>query len=148
MNCCVWPAKMEGDAGVTATDTSCAAVTVSVVEPEIFVAGSTALTVVVPTDAVVANPFEDSAFERVATAGVDELHVTVDVRSSVVPLVYVPVAANCLVRPSGTLGDDGAIAMETSCADVTPSVVEPAIWVAGSTALIVVVPTTPAVATP
>jgi hypothetical protein len=123
-------------------------VTVNVVEPEIFVAGSTPLTVVVPTDAVVANPFEDTTFERVATAGADEIQVTVDVRSSVVPLVYVPVAASCFVRPSGTLGDEGAIAIETSCADVTVSVVEPVIWVAGSTAAIVVVPTTPAVATP
>ena len=122
--------------------------TVNVVEPEVCVAGSAALTVVVPRDAVVASPSEDAAFEMVATLVLDELHVTVEVRSWVVPFVYVPVAMNCLVRPSGTLGDEGVIAIETSCAAVTVSVVDASMWVVGSIAVIVVAPITPLVATP
>jgi len=44
--------------GVTEMDTSVAAVTVKVVVPDIFVAGSVAVTVVVPADADVALPRE------------------------------------------------------------------------------------------
>jgi hypothetical protein len=81
VNCCVWPAEIVGDAGVTTTDTSCAAVTVNVVEPETFVAGSTALRVVVPTRLAVATPRVPAAFEMLAMEGLEDCHVTVALRS-------------------------------------------------------------------
>jgi len=81
VNCCVCPAEIVDDAGVTATDRSCAAVTVNVVEPEMFVGGSTALRVVVPTRPAVAMPREPAAFEMLAMEGLDDCHVTVAVRS-------------------------------------------------------------------
>lgn len=148
MNCCVSPSGTEGVAGVTLIDTIVAAVTVNGVAPEMCVVGSLAVMVVAPTDAVVASPFDPPALEMLATAPADELHVTVDVRSCVVELLYVPVAVNCRVRPSGTLVDAGVTAIETSCAAVTVSVAEPEMFVAGSRAVMVVVPITPAVATP
>ncbi|MBA7684674.1 hypothetical protein ES703_93080 [subsurface metagenome] len=59
-----------------------------------------------------------------------------------------PVAVNCCVLPSGTVGLAGVTVMETSSAAVTVRVVEPLIPVAGSVAVIVVVPGARAVARP
>ncbi|MBA7684673.1 hypothetical protein ES703_93079 [subsurface metagenome] len=55
---------------------------------------------------------------------------------------------NCCVLPSGTVGLAGVTVMETSSAAVTVRVVEPLISVAGSVAVIVVVPGARAVARP
>jgi hypothetical protein len=43
----------------------------------------------------------------VATLAVPELHVTEVVRSAVEPSLYVPLAANCCVRPAATEGEAG-----------------------------------------
>ena len=80
---------IEGFAGVTATDTSVAAVTVSVVLPEME--PEVARIVVEPVPTAVARP----AVLIVATVPAEELHVAVLVRSCVVPSLNVPVALNC-----------------------------------------------------
>ena len=80
---------MEAFAGVTATDTSVEAVTVSVVLPEIEPV--VARMVVDPVPIAVATP----AALIVATVAAEELHVAVLVRFCVVPSVKVPVAVNC-----------------------------------------------------
>ena len=79
---------MEAFAGVTATDTSVEAVTVSVVLPEIEPV--VARMVVDPVPIAVATP----AALIVATVAAEELHVAVLVRFCVVPSVNVPVAVN------------------------------------------------------
>jgi hypothetical protein len=82
INCWVVPRAILGLTGVTAMDTSVAAVTVNVVLPEIVPA--VAVIVVIPTDNEVASPLEPAALLMVATAGTDELQITVDVRFCVV----------------------------------------------------------------
>ena len=93
VNCCVVPSAMEGFAGVTAIETTTAAVTVKVVlaltEPEVAVIFAK------PVPTVVANPCEPDALLIVATAVVPELHSTVLVMSCVLLSVNVPVAVNC-----------------------------------------------------
>ena len=74
-------------------DTSVAAVTVNVVLPEI--SPDVAVIVVRPTDAEAAKPLEPAALLMVATAGAEELQITVDVRFCVVKSAYRPVAINC-----------------------------------------------------
>jgi hypothetical protein len=80
---------MEAFAGVTATDTSVEAITVSVVLPEIEPV--VARMVVEPVPIAVATP----AALIVATVPAEELHVEVLVRFCVVPSLNVPVAVNC-----------------------------------------------------
>jgi hypothetical protein len=63
----------------------------------------------------------------VATPGVSELHCTVPVMFCELPSVYVPVAVNCSVVPSGIDGIAGVTAIETSTAGVTVTVVDPEI---------------------
>ncbi len=70
MNCCVRPAATEGFTGVTAIDTSVAAVTVSVVLPEI--APLVADIVVPPAFSADAKP----AALIVAVVVLDDAHVT------------------------------------------------------------------------
>jgi len=81
VNCWVVPDVIEGFAGVTAIDTRVAAVTVRVVDP--LTVPELAPIVVVPTVAPVARP----PLEIVATAGDEELQVTVLVRFCVLPSV-------------------------------------------------------------
>jgi hypothetical protein len=74
MNCCVCPLTMLGFAGVTARETSVAAVTVNTVEPPI--APEVALMALVPTPTPVASP----PAAIVAAAGVADVQVTEFVR--------------------------------------------------------------------
>src|SRR5271166_4381095 len=74
VNCCVPPAATDGFTGVTAMDTSVAAVTVSVVLAEM--APLVAEIVVLPTFNADAKP----ALLMVAVAVLDEAHVTLAVR--------------------------------------------------------------------
>ena len=90
-------------------DTSLASVTVNVVEPEIFVAESVAVIVVVPADADVALPIKPEAMLTVATSATEELQVTMVVMSCVVLSEYVPVAVNCCVVPLAMVGFVGVI---------------------------------------
>jgi len=87
VNCCVKPAgltEMLGLAGVTAMETSVALVAVRVVVPEIV--PRVAVIVVEPAAAADAIPLEPTALLMVALEVSDELHVTADVKSWVVPL--------------------------------------------------------------
>jgi len=70
---------IDGFAGVTAIETTVAGVTVRVVDP--LTVPELAATVVVPTPVPVARP----TLEMVATAGAEELQVTVLVRFWVLP---------------------------------------------------------------
>ena len=83
------PLATEGFAGVTATETSVAAVTVRLVLPEME--PEVARMVVDPVPTAVARP----AVLIVATVPAEELHVAVLVRFCVVPSLKVPVAVNC-----------------------------------------------------
>ncbi len=83
MNCLVVPSAMLGLAGVTAIETSDAAVTVSVVEPEM--PPDTAVIVVEPVATEVARPLEPAALLIVATPVLEELQVADAVRFCVVP---------------------------------------------------------------
>jgi hypothetical protein len=89
---------MVGVAGVTAMETSVAAVTVSVVAP--LTPPEAAVIADVPAVFVVARP----PLEMVATPAVPEVQVAVVVRSLVELSLYVPIAVNCLVRPAATEG--------------------------------------------
>jgi hypothetical protein len=84
---------MDGFVGVTAMETSVAAVTVNVVEPD--TEPDVAPMVVVPTLAPVARPLLPAALLTVATFALEEAQVTDAVRSCVVASEYVPVAVNC-----------------------------------------------------
>ena len=70
---------MLGFAGVTAIETSVAGVTVSKVEP--WIAPCAAVTVTVPVPSAVASPSKPAALLTLASAGLDELHNAVAVRS-------------------------------------------------------------------
>jgi hypothetical protein len=119
VNCCVRPAATEGFTGVTAIDTSVAAVTVSVVLPEM--APLVALMVVPPAFSADAKPVA----LIVAVVVLDDAHVTLAVMFCVELSLYVPVAVNCCVLPAATEGFTGVTAIDTSVAAVTVSVVLP-----------------------
>ena len=74
VNICVAPFAIEGLPGVTAIDTNVAAVTVSVVDPDIL--PDNAWIVVAPVVTEVASPFEPAALLTVAMLADDELQVT------------------------------------------------------------------------
>ncbi len=131
---------MLGFAGVTAIDSSAAAVTVSTVEPLIPL--KVALMVDVTVDTAVARP----ALEIVATELVADAQVTWLVKFCVELSEYVPVAVNCSVSPLGRLGFAGVTAIDSSAAAVTVSTVEPLIPL--KVALMVEGPVATAVARP
>jgi len=89
--CCVEFKPSEMLAGVAAIDSSTGAVTVRDVVPRIL--PDVAEIVVLPATSVVAKP----EMLTVATVIVLEAHMTLAVRSCVVPSEYVPVAVNCSV---------------------------------------------------
>ena len=93
LNCCVRPFAMLGFVGVTAIDTSAAAVTFKVVEPDI--APKVAVISDEPVAAVVARPLLPAALLMVATLGVADIQVTMVVSGWVLLSVYTPVAVNC-----------------------------------------------------
>ena len=140
MNCCVEPSGRVGIAGVTAIETSTAAVTVTVVEPVIV--PEVAVTVVLPKDTLLATP----RLFTVAMVGVALLQVTVVVKFRVLPSLYVPVAVNGRVVPKANDGFAGVTAIETKTGCPTVSVAEPAIE--PEAAVIVAVPTLAPVARP
>jgi len=140
VNCSVVPFTIEGSAGVTAIDTSVAAVTVKVVDP--VMAPETACIWLVPTATAVAKP----PAAIVATVVVTELQVAVLVKFCVELSEKVPVAVNCSVLPFAIEGFAGVTAMDTSVAAVTVRVVDPVM--PPETALIVLVPVATPVANP
>jgi len=123
VNCSFVPLAMLGFGGVIASETRVAADTVSGVEPDTL--PSVALTVVMPCAVAVARPLEPEALLIESSVEEAELQVTWEVRFWVVPSLYVPIAVNCSVSPSGTVELVGVTAMDTSVAAVTVSGAEP-----------------------
>jgi hypothetical protein len=119
VNCSFVPFAIEGFAGVTAIDTSVAAVTVRVVEP--VMPPETALIVLVPAATPVANP----PAVIVATPAVTELQAAVPVKFSVELSENVPVAVNCSFVPFAIEGFAGVTAIDTSVGAVTVRFVDP-----------------------
>jgi hypothetical protein len=122
VNWSVVPGAIEAVTGVTPIDTNVAAVAVSVAEP--LTEPNVAVIVAVPGSTLVASPIVE---EMVATVGALELHCTLPVMSWVLPSLNVPVAVNCCVTPSGSVGIAGVTAIETRVADVTVTFAEPLI---------------------
>jgi hypothetical protein len=144
VNCCVVPNAIDGVAGVTANDTSTAAVTVSVVDP--LTPPTLAVMFALPTPTPLATPGVGPPVVIVLTPGVSELHSTVLVMFCVLPSVYVPVAVKACVVPSEMTGTAGVTAIETSTAGVTVTVVEPLI--VPNVAVTLVLPKATLLATP
>src|SRR5262245_13333501 len=95
---------------------------VSVVVP--LTAPRVAEIVVVPDATAVARPEP----LIVATAELDDAHVTCDVTFCMLPSEYVPVAVNCWVAPTETVGEVGVTAIELNVGAVmvTPTAVDAA----------------------
>lgn len=93
VNCRFVPLAILELAGVIASDTSVAPVTVNIVVPEIL--PNTAVIVLEPTDTGVVNPLKPAALLMEATPALEELQVTMLVKFCVVLSEYVPVAVNC-----------------------------------------------------
>lgn len=106
VNCFVVPTAIVEFAGVTAIETSVAALTVRealpVTPPEV------ALMVVLPAPTAVAKPETLIA----ATPGVEDDHVS-EVSNCVLPSSKLPTALNCWVVPSAIVGVAGLTAMES-----------------------------------
>jgi len=142
------PTGMLGLAGVTAREDRVAVFTVRVVLPEVL--PEVAVMVVVPVETAKPRPL----LSIVATDGLDELQVTCVVISMLVPLLYVPMALNCCMAPTGILGLTGTTAMEDRVAEVTVRVVLPEVPLvekllgAVEAAVMVTVPMEAAVARP
>src|ERR1039458_3653414 len=77
--CSVWPTPMESATGATEMDNRTAGITVSRPEPAIWVEGSVAVIPVIPVAMPVARP----SVEIDDVVGLDDAHVTVEVRSLV-----------------------------------------------------------------
>jgi hypothetical protein len=118
VNCWLAPFDKKGFSGVTEILTRAAGLTESVADPEIE--PDSAVIVVVPTLLLTATPLAPI----VATAGVEDIHVTEVVIALVLPSVYVPVAMNCCDVPRAIEGDNGVTARDTNVALVTVSVAE------------------------
>ena len=122
-----------------------ALVTLSFVESAFPVATSVAVIVAVPAVNAVACPVAGS---MLATARSEEIQVTDDVFTTDVLSEFFPVATNCNSSPFAILGLTGVTDRDERVAAVTVNVVDAAVPVAGSMAVIVVFPTDNAVATP
>ena len=114
---------MLGIAGVTVIDTNAAGVTVKVVEP--LTLPAVAVIVVCPSETLAAWPVFGVVALMVATLGADEFHTTAVVMSSVLPSLYVAMAANCWFVPSAMDAFAGVTAIDTMVAGVTVRLLEP-----------------------
>ena len=108
---------MLGLAGVTATETSAAALTVRLPEPEM--PPEAAVMVVVPAAPAVARPWDPAVLLMTAAAVFEDVQVTAFVIFWVVASEKVPVAINCCEVPLTIVASDGVTAMETSVARFT-----------------------------
>jgi len=110
-NCCVFPTKFVGFAGVTAMEFNVGgALTVNSVFP--LVDPSVADIVLVPTATADARP----PLLIVATPVLPDAHVATLVRLDVLPSEYVAVAVNCRVVPVKLVGLAGLTAIELKVA--------------------------------
>jgi len=124
VNCCVFPATMEGDAGVTAIEVSVTPAGVTVKESfGLTILPCVAVICVVPAATPEASPV---AAPIVANAVFDDFHVTLVVMLLVELSLYVPVAVNCCVAPAAMEGVAGVTAIDCNvAAELTVSVAAP-----------------------
>jgi hypothetical protein len=120
VNCWVVPAAMDADPGRTLIETSVAAVTFSVVEPE--TPPELAVIIVLPAPVPEASPEP----LMVATETTVEVQFTL-VNTCELPSLKVPVAMNCCPAPSTMVGANGVTVIDASVAAVTPRLAEPVI---------------------
>ncbi len=106
VNCLVVPTAMLEFAGVTAMETSVAAVTVSDAVP--LTPPDVAVMVAVPVPVLLANPMES----MLATEVEDEDQVR-EVSNCVLPSSKLPTAVNCTVVPTAMEGVAGVTAIDT-----------------------------------
>jgi hypothetical protein len=119
VNWLVWSTGIDRSADVTAIDCRVAAVTVSLVLPEML--PEVAKIMDEPAPMLVASPFTST----VAVEVVSDDQITEDVMFVDVPSEYEPIAVNWIVNPAGMDGFIGVTAMDCSVAAVTVSVVFP-----------------------
>src|SRR5262245_42526899 len=112
---------MLGLGGVTWIDTRVAGVTLSVAAGE-TTGPEEAVMLLEPTPRAVPKPLEPAALLTVATAALDDDHVTTDVRSCMELSVYVPVAVTCWFTYSALFRSGGVTWIDTRVAAVTLSV--------------------------
>src|SRR5215813_1479495 len=110
MNCCVFPCRIEGFAGVTAIDTSVDAVTVRAAEP--MTEPDLAEIVAVPMPAVAASPRLPASLLIAATPASEELQIT-DASLCVLLSAKTPVATNCWPFPRETDAFPGVTEIDT-----------------------------------
>jgi hypothetical protein len=120
VNCWVVPAAMDADPGRTLIETSVAAVTFSVVEPETPLA--LAVIIVLPAPMPEASPEP----LMVATETTLEVQLTL-VNTCELPSLKLPVAVNCCPAPCTMVGANGVTAIDASVAAVTLRLAEPVI---------------------
>jgi len=118
VNCWLVPAATDAVPGLTAIDRSSGAVTAMLVE--LVTVPELALILAVPIAVPITSP---PAFTS-ATEGASEAQVTEAVTSCLLPSVYVPVAVNGWLVPSGIAAFIGEIAIETNAGLATVMVVE------------------------
>ena len=129
-----------GDKGLTANETTSAAVTVKLAEP--LTAPTAAVTVLVPTAAAVAKPAELT----VTVLVFEEVQSAVELTSTVAPSVSVAVATNERDSPLGNETTAGVTAINTGAGSTTVMAVLPEME--PTVARTVLVPTLTAVAKP
>jgi hypothetical protein len=117
VNCCDCPRTMLVAVGVIAIETKAAGVTVRFAVPDTEPKPAVMLAVPVAVD--VARPIVAGAELMVATVASDDVHWAWLVKSCVVPSLYVPVALNCCVVPSGIEDVPGVRAMDVRTAGET-----------------------------
>ena len=109
VNCGVVPWGKVGLAGVTVMEDRVAVVTVRVVPPE--TSPKVAVMIVLPA----ARPLAKPLLSTVATAVLEDRHVTNVVMSSVGATENFPVAVNCWVVSTSMIGFSGVTEMEVGC---------------------------------
>src|SRR5207248_1089350 len=112
VNCRLTNNVIEAGLGVIASDVALAAVTLSVAVAETL--PEVAVIVVVPAETPRANPLVGEVSLIIATAGFDELQVTLPVIVCELLSLNVPVAINCCLVDEAIVGLVGAIIIETS----------------------------------
>lgn len=122
-NCWLVPRGMVAVVGLIEMAVSVADVTDSVAAA--LLSAAVISMTVWPAPTILARPAVCGESLIVAMLASLELQCPVPVMSLTVPSVYVPVAVNCCVNPSGTDASGGAIVMETSAAAFIVSEVDP-----------------------
>lgn len=111
-NSCEDPRLIDGLMGVTEIEVKVAFVTVRVRGGVALIPAKAADTVVLPVATPVATPALSAELLTVATEGVDEVHVTADVKSNCWPSLNAPIAVSWVSMVAGSLRLCGVILIE------------------------------------